>query len=416
MAMQPLIKPEPAWQPEPPMPLVAPPFNFSQQPPSMYPGAFFPSQQMMMMPTNYAMEEYPLAPITQATLTNYFRQMVNNPQLSSLPFNQGLGNYSGSNPFAFPNNQSDAILNNNLNELVRRHFLQQQRLNYNHERLLERYSNLRGPHISEFRSFGTSALPGRNYDEYLQRMRGNEDDLYQNSVAAQSRAGIGSSDETYRWMGNEYDEPLPRGVNSFMQHSRNDPMPFVNAEKFEPVKIYNHPIFGLTPAYIRPIFKKTKSSKKQNQMESDHEDQEKILTTINDNDHHKIADRVPSGYVSYKNWKTNNEHLIPVDPFLFNIYNQRSNGYIQGYGQSLYVPSGHYRQPNYYDDIITSSQSHAESVLADEPHEPFSSSSSKHRYHKLQLQPTVTTMFDVPKEHLTSGKNKFPSLKSFKIF
>jgi hypothetical protein len=34
----------------------------------------------------------------------------------------------------------------------------------------------------------------------------------------------------------------------------------------------------------------------------------------------------------------------------------------------------------------------------------------------LQLQPTVTAMFDVPKEHLTSGKNKFPSLKSFKIF
>ena len=90
-------------------------------------------------------------------------------------------------------------------------------------------------------------------------------------------------------------------ANSTMQHRRNDPTPFVNAERFEPVKIYKHPIFGLVPAYIRPIFKKKKSN----------------------HDH-----------------KTSNKHLIPVNPYHFNMYNQRSNGTLHGYGQSLYVPSG----------------------------------------------------------------------------
>jgi hypothetical protein len=372
MSMQPLIKPKPAWQPEPPVWQPMPPFNFPQQPPPMYPGAFFPSQEMMMMmPANYGMEQYPLAPITQATLSNYFQQMINNPQLSTQPFNQGLGNYSAGNP------NNTVINNNNLNELVRRHFLQQQRLNYNHERLLERYGRLHTPVVSEFRSYGTSALPGRNYDEYLQGMRG-DDNFNQNSVAAQSRAGIGSSNETYRWMGNEYYEPLPRDVNSTMQHSRNDPMPFVNAEKFEPVKIYNHPIFGLIPAYIRPVFKK----KNQKKIKSNHD--------------HKIADRLP-----YQNRKTQNEHLIPVNPLLFNMYNQRLNGSIQGYGQSLYVPSGH------YEDIISSSRSH------ESPPPPPPSSSSKPRYSKLHPQLTVTSMLNQSTKPFTSGKNKCPPIKTF---
>ncbi len=413
VSMQPLIKPKPAWQPEPPvaqlrpwpmtllsgqqMPLfnfqqqpMYPQFNFQEQP--MYPPSnfgntpFFSPQQMMMMPTNYEMEQYPFAPIAQAGLTNYFRQMQNNPQFSSLPYNQGLINYAGDNPLGIRNNRNDIFNNNNLNDLVRLHFIQQQRLNYNHERLLERYNRLRTPQVSEFRIFGTSSLPGRNYDQYLQRMSGNGDNLYGNSVAAMSRGGIGSSDETYRWMGDRSFEPLPRGVSSVMRYNRDDPMSFVSAEKVEPVKMYHHSLFGSKTADIRLIFKKIKDwkvndEKSKNEVDSDSSDHEEETKTspINDDDENEIVHHIPLGYNSYQNWETNHQHLIPVDPLLFNIYTQRMNGSIQSYGHSLYLPSSYHnydRRPSHYEDIFTPPPSDTGLLLVDVSHEP--SSSSKH--------------------------------------
>jgi hypothetical protein len=379
IAMQPLLKPEPAWQPPAPPPQVPlvvqqqpwqlsmPPFNFQQQP-GMYPSGnlanppFFEPQGMMMMPASYGMEQYPIAPITEGAFANYFRQMLNNPQLPSLPYNQGLMNYSDDNPLAVPDNPNNISINDHFNQMARQHLLQQQRLNYNHERLLEKYSRLRTPRISEFRTFGTSSLPGRNYDEYLQRMRGNRQE---SSLAGQSRAGIGLSDETYRWMGDESSEPLPRGVSSVIQHNRDESMPFVDADNFEPVKMYNHPIFGPTPAYIRPLFKNTKQTKKE---------------------------------------KTKHEHLVPVNPLLFKIYTQRSNGSIQSYGQSLYVPSGHYsrgKRLTHYRGIFTSPSSETGSISTDVPRE--TSSSSEHRYNKLHSQPTATPVSHRRLESFSTG-------------
>jgi len=428
LAMQPLIKPKPARQQMPPLNfqqnainpaldfnnisffpqqnVINPALDFNNTP-------FFPQQQMMMMPTNYNMEQYPFAPVTQAILTDYFRQMQNNPQLLSSPYNQGLMNYSDGDPLTSLNNPNNILNNNKLTDMVRQQFIQQQRLNYNHERLLERYSRLTTPRIAQFRTFGSSSLPGRNYDEYLRRMR--DDDYRENSVAAQSRAGIGSSDETYRWMGDNSYEPLPRDVSSIMQYNRNEPMSLVEAENFEPVKMYHHPIFGLTPAYIRPLYKKIKHSKAKNEESeneiesnnSDHEEEIKtpIPTTINDDDDdNKISDHIPLGYISYQNWKTKYKHLFPVNPLLFTIYTQRSNGSIQSYGQSLYVPSGYHnrdRRPSHYNDISILPRSNTDPVLVDVPDEV--SSSSNHRYHKLHSQLATKTVSHRLSEPFTTG-------------
>jgi hypothetical protein len=421
---QPLIRPEPPpvqqmqpstpWPKVPPLSEPMPPFNFEQ--PAMYPGpdygerSFFPPQQMMMMPPNYGMEQYPLA---EATLSNYFHQMEYNPQLSLSSYNHGLMNYSGGNLLVSPNNENDILNNKKLTDMFRQQTLQQQRLNYNHERLLERYSRLRTPRISQFPAFGTSSLPGRNYDQYLKNMRGGGGG--DTSVAAWSRARIGSPDETYQWRDDNSYEPLPRGISSVMQHSRNDPMPLVRAEKFEPVKMYEHPVFGRIPAYIRPIYKEKKDSKinnkeSENEIESDNSDHEEeikipIITTINDDDNdNEISADIPLGYLSYKNWKKKHKHLIPVNPLLFKIYTQRLNGSIQSYGQSLYVPSAHHRRDRRLispDDMSIPTPSDTDSVLADVPHEV--SSSSKHRYHKLHSQPTSKTVSHQISEHFVTG-------------
>ena len=405
-AMQPLLKPPPPIPP--PLLQTAPslgppviPYAFSQVQPPISPGpyfdnaAFFPPQQNFITPTNYALDQYPNAPITQGTLSNYFQQRINNPQSLPPPDNLGLGGYSSE----YPSNRNETVNSENLNNMVQQHFFQQQRLNLNHERLIEKYGRLRAPRTSNFRSYGANSLPGRNYDQYLRRMRSDDGNSNGNSLAAQSRARIGSSDETYRWMDNEYYEPLPRYVSSAMQHSRNDPTPSVRAEKFEPVHMYNHPIFGRMPAYLRPSWKRGKVAKKKDQKRLgsnlfDLEKEAKVLTTKEDNRDDEITDHPPLGYLSHQNWKRRNDLLIPVDPLLFNIYNQRSNGHIQGYDQSLYAPFDHDRQTNLSENITTTSLSDTELVLA-----------GKSRYHKLHSQSTAASEASQLPELSSSGEN-----------
>jgi hypothetical protein len=405
-ATRPLLLPEPAW---PPRSMIPPIIPWQPPTPLFSDVPFYPSQPMMMSP-NYSMDPYSSAPITRTALANFFLQMHNNPQLSSvppLPLNPGLIAYSDIDPWRIPNNISNNK-NKNMSDMVRQHFLQQQRLNYNHERLLERYSRLSTPRISQFQTFGSSSLPGRNYDEYLTDMRGGRRDG--NSLAALSRAGIGTSDETYRWMGDESADPLPRDISSIMQHSRNEPMPFVLAEKFEPVKVYNHPLYGPTPAYIRPIYTKTNNSHKdtdENEIKSDnsdHEEETKIPPKSIIDDGYTLPNHANLGYISYKNWKTKNDQLIPVNPLLFNIYTQRSNGSIQSYGQSLYVPSAHHnrdKRPSHYEDISTLVPSDAGSVLADAPLD--NPSSSSHRYNKLHSESASTTVSHQPLQPASTG-------------
>lgn len=166
--MQPLLKPEPAWPSQAPMP------TFPHVP-DMSTANFYPSyadQSMMMaaaMPNNYFIDQqYPVAPT-----------LMNDP---SWP-----GGGAGNTGFAaYPNNQDLMSANANMNELVRQHFLQQQRLNHNHERLLERYQHLSEPRAAEFRPFGSSSLPGRNYNQYLDMLQ--DDYGYNDSFIAMSRA------------------------------------------------------------------------------------------------------------------------------------------------------------------------------------------------------------------------------------
>ncbi|CAF1057701.1 unnamed protein product [Rotaria sordida] len=285
--------------------------------------------------------------------------------------------------------------------MIRQHFLQQQRLNHNHDRLLERYQRLISPQISEFRAFGTSSLPGRNYEQYLRDINCNP--YRRDSLVALSRAGIGSSSETYRWLGNEASEILPRNVSSIMKHARQQPMSIVHAEKFEPVQIYEHPVFGPTPAYLRPIYNETQrqrlreidndSSSSENDYEvrshiSDHEEERKTSsTTVKDVDdvYDDGPDYVPKGYISYKKWKAKYEHLIPVNPLLFNIYIQRPNGSINSFGRSLYTSLNHikpHRPSSRDEDVSSPSLSDTDSVSSEVPYE--NTSISSRQYNRLQ--------------------------------
>jgi hypothetical protein len=282
--------------------------------------------------------------------------------------------------------------------MIQQHFLQQQRLNHNHDRLLERYHRLLPPKMAQFRTFGTTALPGRNYDQYLGTLHGGK------SVITQSRAGIGSSSETYRLMGDRTSEMLPRNVNSIMQHSRSQSAPLVHAEKFEPIQFYEHPRFGPTPSYLRPVLNEKQHEEDLNDNYSDsdddeeevsskaeHKDETKSNFTDTKNDDHDEPDLAPVGYISYKKWKTKYENLIPVNPLLFNIYTRRPNGSINKYGQSLYASPPRHRRASLDDDIFTPTSSEIESITSEIPRDL--SLSSNRRYHRLQkqsrLQPVI---------------------------
>jgi hypothetical protein len=297
----------------------------------------------------------------------------------------------------------------NLNiKMIQQHFLQQQRLNYNFDRLLERQNRLLTPKISEFRPFGTSLLPGRNYDQYLTKTHGNHH--RSNSLVAQSRARIGSSNETYRLMGDGSTENLPRNISSVVQHTRHHSMPLVHAEKFEPVKVYEHPVFGPTPAYLRPIYNHTKhlqdnySDKDESESDEDkevqphnrtlqnkHKEQPKTSSVIekknnnnDDDDDGNESDYAPKGYISYKKWKAKYENLIPVNPLLYKIYTERPNGSIDSYGQALYTSPHRHRQTSGDDDLITTTLSDIGSSSSEIPHG--TSASSYQKYHQVQPQ------------------------------
>lgn len=306
--------------------------------------------------------------------------------------------------------------------MIQQHYLQQQRLNYNHDRLLQRYNRLLPPKLTEFRTFGSSVLPGRNYEKYLDDIHGH--DRRRSSLVAQSRTGIGSASETYRWMGGGASEILPRNVSSVMQHSRTQAMPLVHAEKFEPVQFYKHPLYGPTPAYIRPIFhdkgsQENLSDKADSDPEDDDDDQShhsidrssttehreetKPNKTENDNDH---EGRAPLGYISHKKWKSKYANLIPVDPLLFNIYTKRPNGSINKYGQSLYASPPRHRPTNLDDDddddLFTPTTSGVESIRSATPQE--TSLPSSRRYNHLRQQRSTSMPTPRPLEPIQTGK------------
>lgn len=356
LTMEPLLKPKPVNQQSPPLlPPSSPPFYFPQEnvpPMPFYPDTqFSPFQQMQMMPPYYGMEQYPSAPFTQAALEDYFRKMQNNPQFFSTPNDQDFMNYSSGSPWIIPPDTSDISSrqpnynNIKLNEMVRQHALQQQRLAYNHERLLERYSRLAPPRISEFRPFGSSSLPGRNYDDYLLMMQG--DRRSDNSTVAWSRAHIRSPGETYRWVSTDLAEPLPRNINSMRQYNRNESMSYVDAEKIELVNQHNDTIFKSISAYIRSLHGKIKypknnndeigigHSSKNSKFKQETKDQE---TTTIDNDN-EILEHSSFEIMTSEVWKKQYQDLVPSHHLLFNMYIGRLNGSIESYGQSLYIPS-----------------------------------------------------------------------------
>ena len=288
--------------------------------------------------------------------------------------------------------------------MLRQHLLQQQRLEQNHKRLLERYYRLLTPHISEFRTFGTSSLPGRNYEKYLKIM--NSSCSLQDSLVAKSRACIGYSDDIYRWMDSSQPETLLQNVNNVMQHIRQQPMALVHAEKFEPVEVYVHPIFGPTPGYIQPVDNERQHLEEMNDNDSE-EDKEfhsytsnntslkindkkesknsSISVTTNNDDEDDESSSTPIGYISYKKWKKKCENLIPVNPLLLSIYTQRPNGSLNSYGRSLYTSFNcpkHYNQLNSDNNVFTPALPELELLSSKLPRE--NSPSSSRRDHGLQ--------------------------------
>jgi hypothetical protein len=289
--------------------------------------------------------------------------------------------------------------------MIRQHFLQQQRLNNNHERLLERYNRIATPQMSEFRTFGTSSLPGRNYDQHLNSINGNS--RRRDSLVIQSRANIGPSGETYRWMGDGASENLPRNINSVMQHTRQQSIPLVHAERFEPVQVYQHPVFGPVPAYIRPVYNEGQHVQ---EIEDDDDDDEEVKshnslkigpkvetkttsTTVKDNNNVEQSVNAPKGYISYANWKAKYDNLIPVNPLLFNIYTQRTNGSIDSYGQALY--SG--REEN----VFSPTSSDTTSISSELPRE--ATSSTTRPYNRLQAQSFPSTITPRSLEPIRAG-------------
>ncbi|CAF1303917.1 unnamed protein product [Adineta ricciae] len=291
--------------------------------------------------------------------------------------------------------------------MIRQHYLQQQRLNNNHDRLLQRFQGILTPHITEFRAFGRSVLPGRNYERHISSMNGNN--RRRESLVAQSRASIGSSSETYRLMGEGINENLPRDIKSIMQHTREQPSPLVLAEKkFEPVAFYEHPVFGRTPSYVRPVSSRDEREKGTHvdDDESDTDDDTPLSTSRaitpkidqsngrrsttpaasddNDDDDDEHFDHIPLGYISYKKWKSKYANIIPVNPLLYNIYTHRSNGSLDSYGHSLYTPRNQTRALTRDEDSSTPTISDIGSTTSDTPYEP--STSTNRQYQRLQSQ------------------------------
>ena len=152
---------EPLLKPKPPQPFETP-FQPVMIPPEPLISPWNPA--LMGMQGNSIPQANLAAPVAQAGLTNYLQQTMANPQWPAMPANRpGM--------MMYPTSQ-EAMREAQLSYQMRQHFLQQQRLNHNHERLLERYQTLTGPRATEFRPYGTSVLPGRNYNGYLDTISG----------------------------------------------------------------------------------------------------------------------------------------------------------------------------------------------------------------------------------------------------
>ena len=313
--------------------------------------------------------------------------------------------------------------------MIRQHILQQQRLGYNHERLLERYERLLAPSVSQFSTFGASVLPGRNYEQHL-GMLSNHQDPARKSLAAISRAGVGASNETYLWNGSmDQSEALPRNINSIMQHSRQQRVPLVHAEKFEPVQVYEHPVFGRTPAYIRPVPHEQKDlervsdddDKDENQSADDTDDETLLQSSIGmpvnrtrvqdvekrsnaidaDDSDDGSVESAPRGYISYKKWKTKYEHLIPVNPLLYSIYTRRPNGSIHSYGRAMYSSPDRQRQLSGDNELTSATPSDDGSDASTMHGDAFSS--SKQRYNRLNSRLPSTRL--APRSLAPIGKD-----------
>ncbi|CAF0973193.1 unnamed protein product [Didymodactylos carnosus] len=251
-------------------------------------------------------------------------------------------------------------------ELLRRHFVQQQRLNYNHERLLERFQQMKTPLPSEFRTYGVSTLPGRNYDRWINT----------NRLSQLSRPPSGTSSETYRYLGEAggpawANEPFygeqegsansgfgryTRNVSSIMQNRAQDSQ---TVGSYQPADIHDESS-GSIPNYIRPVF----SQKKSNLDDNDQSDEEKS------NETRSPPPGVKKGYISYPAWKRKYQDVIPVNPFLYNVRTSRPNStynlYNGSHGLSTATPT--YEGRNASSVSIDSTSTEVQKLTKNQPY------------------------------------------------
>ena len=190
--------------------------------------ASFPAQSMMMMtPGSYGMDQFPLSPLTQAVRNNYVRQANRDAQWPSST-----------------ENRNDVLNESSMTDVLGQHIVRQQRLNYNHDRLLERYNLLDEPRVATFQTFGTSSLPGRDYDQYLYDIAG--DYQFDNSVAAMSRSRVQSSKGDRGRSREKPNHSLPQTVSLLRRYTRDKP---------ESSQVYRSSMIESTLDYIRSLLR-----------------------------------------------------------------------------------------------------------------------------------------------------------------
>jgi hypothetical protein len=154
---------------------------------NMFNNMSYPQASAMPMWNPAPMNPYSTGPMFQGDANNNLQQQ----QMTDVPWSSFSMNPVS--PTAYPNNQV-------LNEMLQQQSLQQQRLNYNHEQLLQLYQSIHEPHLTEFRPFGSSVLPSRNFTPYLNMVQG--DHWHDSTIAGMSRARISATPTLHRH-GNE---------------------------------------------------------------------------------------------------------------------------------------------------------------------------------------------------------------------
>ncbi|CAF1425516.1 unnamed protein product, partial [Didymodactylos carnosus] len=265
-----------------------------------------------------------VAPLTKAGFASYFRRAAglapdvngNDSDDQSRPGSPYVkGGYGLATPYANGNIREGGA----LIDMIRRHFLQQQRLNYNHERILEQYQQVRAPLPSEFRMYGSSTLPGRDYDRWLQDA--GRSSRNSSRISSEGARYLGAPGQP-AWLnypanggqiGSDYSRPgeYTRNISSVMQNRAQYPE---SVSSYQPIDFQNHPVFGPTPAHIKPLF-----------------GQKKLSADDNDQKDAQVSDRnnPPPGarnnLISYPAWKEKYQDVIPVNSFLYNVRAQRPN-------------------------------------------------------------------------------------------